>query len=291
MILPHHVTEPNEQLMQCVPNFSEGRDDSILQTLANTITASAVRLVDWSADVDHNRSVFTFVGSPANIIETSVCLARMAVQMIDLNSHTGVHPRIGVLDVLPVVPLANVTMDECSSTARTIAWRLSKELSLPVFFYDFASESFHTLPAVRKGAFKTMQPDSGPNVPHKTAGAVAVGARDPLVAFNVNLNGGTLKDAKRIAQLVRIRFDGGVRALGLYLTSKDVHQVSMNIIRTRDVTLSDVVQYIGTYAEILDTELIGAMPGYAAFSTIKSALRLAQIRPDQVLLENWPREH
>jgi glutamate formiminotransferase len=260
-----------EQLVQCVPNFSEGRDLSILKRIASSILRSDVRLVDWSADTDHNRSVFTFIGSPIAVMEAAVFAAQQAVSDIDLRNHTGVHPRLGSLDVLPFVPLRNIGIEEVALLARATGELLAEKLSLPVFFYDMASDRRTTLPEVRKIAFLTE-----------------VGARGPLIAFNVNLADGSLLLAKSLATQVRSHFNGSVRALGLELPSRKLYQVSTNIIRPEEVTMLDVYEFVSARARVLESELIGAMPGYAAFAIVKQAVLLRTALPEQVLLETWP---
>jgi len=158
---------------------------------------------------------------------------------------------------------------------------------LPVFLYEAASADFRPLPAVRKEAFAMLKPDYGPAEPHPTAGAVVCGARGPLIAFNVNLRSADIQLAKRIAGEVRMAFGGRVRALGLELTSRGLSQVSMNVITPREVSLPALVLFIAERAEVVNSELIGVMPGYTAFETVRDALRLAAFKPGQVLLENW----
>ncbi len=282
------VDRSERQLIQCVPNFSEGIDREVLEKIAFAISECNVRLVDWSADIDHNRSVFTFIGPPAGVRDAALAAAEAAFSNLDISKHVGVHPRLGVLDVLPFVPLSNITLEECALLARETGEVLAETYDVPVFFYDFASPIGTTLPEVRKTAFSTLLPDLGPGSPHGTAGAAAVGARNPLIAFNVNLLSGSLEDAKSIAAKVRQRFFGNVRALGLELKSRGLVQVSMNVIQPENVTLSEIIEFISSFAEVAETELIGALPGFAAFATLQSGLKMRTLRPEQILLENWP---
>jgi glutamate formiminotransferase len=275
-------------LVQCVPNFSEGQDEDVLARLAERISACDVDLIDWSSDFDHNRSVFTFIGSPRETAEAAVALAREAVTHIDLGRHVGVHPRLGAIDVLPFVPLQNVDLEQCAALAHEVGAVLAGELNLPVFFYDYASPTLMTLPTVRREAFQTLAPNLGPKVPHPTAGSIAIGARTPLIAFNVNLDSGNLSLARSIAAKVRARYLGSVRALALQLRSRGVIQVSMNIIRPNEVNLAEIVQFVASHSPILETELIGAMPGSTAFAVVRSELKLARLRPEQILLQTWP---
>ena len=276
------------QLVQCVPNFSEGRDTATIEAIVGAVRdTSGVRLADWSADVDHNRMVVTFVGPPEAVLDAALAAASEAVKRIDLRSHDGVHPRLGALDVLPFVPLTNISLGECADVAKRAAEKIGRELSVPVFLYEASSADFRSLPNVRKDAFVLLAPDYGPLEPHPSAGAVVCGARGPLIAFNVNLRSQDIQVAKRIALEVRTAFGGSIRALGLDLSSRNMTQVSMNIVNPREVSLPDLILFIAERAEVVESELIGALPGYTAFETIRGALRLTDLKPGQVLLENW----
>jgi glutamate formiminotransferase len=232
--------------------------------------------------------VLTLIGEPTDTLRAVLAAAAVAVELIDLNAHDGVHPRLGALDVLPFVPLANITMDECAVLARTAAdelWRLHR---VPIYLYECASPVARTLPAIRKGAFTEFRPDIGGPEPHPTAGSSVVGARGPLVAFNANLETDDLQIAKRIAGLVRSQYSGRVRALGLALPSRGATQVSMNVIDPAQTDIVSVIAYIEAHAHITDCELIGALPGYNAFESVRSALRVANLKPGQIITETWP---
>ncbi len=281
-------------LIQCVPNFSEGRDPAVIQAIVDAVRAvPQIRLADWSSDTDHNRTVVTFVGPPAPVLEACRAACAAAVQRIDMTRQQGVHPRLGALDVLPLVPLADMTLDECAALARTLGAALAQAHHLPVFLYEAASPARHSLPFVRREAFRTLIPDFGPSALHPTAGAAVVGAREPLIAFNVNLAAADPRTARRIARELRDNGGAGfrgVRALGLTLASRAQTQVSMNITMPREVSLLALVSYIRRRALELGTEMtcsevIGALPAFAAADALGEALHTT-VQPGQVLWES-----
>lgn len=282
-------------LVQCVPNFSEGRDPVVVAAIVQAVRDTpGVRLADWSADADHNRLVVTFVGPPAPVQAAALAAAAAAVEHIDLRVHVGVHPRLGAIDVLPFVPLSGITLADCAALAEDTGRELAIRHALPVFFYEAASPESRSLPAIRKHAFGTFAPDFGPAAPHPTAGAVVVGARGPLVAYNVNLATSNITIARTLARELRGLTElPGIRALGLRLPSRGLTQVSMNLTRPAETPLLAVFSYVqaralelGTVA--IDSELIGAMPGPSAFGLLADALQMPTLKPGQVLWENWP---
>ncbi len=278
-------------LLQCVPNFSEGRDPQIIHVIVEAAqSVPGVRVADWSADPDHNRLVVTLIGPPSPIGEACRAACAVAVARIDLSRQQGVHPRLGALDVLPLVPLVGITLDECAALARTLGAELARAHSLPVFLYEAASPLHRPLPFVRREAFHALAPDFGPPAPHATAGAAVVGARGPLVAFNVNLADPDSRTARRVAREVRESGGAGfrgVRALGLALASRGQSQVSMNITLPGETSLLALVAYISRRALELGThmvgsEVVGALPGFAARAVVEEALGAA-VLPGQVL--------
>ncbi|MDQ2800195.1 MAG: glutamate formimidoyltransferase [Armatimonadota bacterium] len=282
-------------LVQCVPNFSEGRQPEVMEAIVEAVRdTSGVRLADWSADPDHNRMVVTFVGPLEPVRAAALAAAAVAVEAIDLRAHQGVHPHLGAIDVLPFVPLANVSLAECVHLAQDVGQHLATRHSLPIFLYEAAANG-RALPTVRREAFQSLPPDFGPALPHPTAGAVVVGARGPLIAYNVVLANNDLKAAKTIARELREGGGAGflgVRALGLRLESRGLAQVSMNITRPAETPLLAVFAYVARRAreqgsEVLESEVVGALPGYAAFEVLGDALQ-ARLKPGQVLWENWP---
>ena len=282
-------------LIQCVPNFSEGRRSDVIAAIVEAVRATpGVRLADWSADPDHNRMVVTFVGPPDPVRAAALAAADAAISAIDITAHQGVHPRLGAMDVLPFVPLRDITLQECAALAISVGQELSTRHGLPVYLYEAASPHHRALPTVRKDAFHRLPPDFGPATPHPTAGATVVGARGPMIAYNVNLATADIAIARAIAREVR---DGaahlsGVRALGLALHSRGLTQVSMNITRPAETSLLAVFSYVTRRArelgtEVVESEVIGALPGPSAFGVLTDALQ-ATLKPGQVLLENWP---
>ena len=278
--------------VQCIPNFSEGRDSETIRAIVNAVRETErVRLADWSVDIDHNRLVVTFVGPPEPVRAAALAAGAAALSRIDLTGHQGVHPRLGALDVLPFVPLAGIDLSGCAALARAVGQELAHRHALPVFFYEAASPSGRSLPTVRKEAFQTLRPDFGPPVPHPTAGAVAVGARLPLVAYNVNLATSDIAVARTIARALRNRPDfPGLRALGLPLPSRGLVQVSMNLTRPAETPLLSVLREVTRLAEergtaVLESELIGAMPLSSARDALAEALQMPQLQSGQVLWE------
>lgn len=282
-------------LVQCVPNFSAGRDAAAIDAVVTAVRQTpGVRLADWSADADHNRLVVTFLGPPEPVRAAALVAASAAIQHIDLREHQGVHPRLGAVDVLPFVPLSGITLAECAALAVSVGAELAARHALPVFFYECASPQGHSLPLVRKAAFKTLAPDLGPAAPHPTAGAVVVGARRPLIAYNVNLTDSNPAIARTIAREMRALPDlPGIRALGLRLPSRHLSQVSMNLTQPAETPLLAVFQYVERRAAALGTmavesEVIGALPGPSAFGVLADALRCPALSPGQVLWEVRP---
>ena len=275
-------------LVECVPNFSEGRDAAMIGALRSAITAvTGVQLLDVQSDTAHNRSVFTFVGNPAAVVEAAFAAMRVATDRIDLTKHSGEHPRMGATDVVPFVPITGITMDECVALAQTLGERVGKELRIPVFLYARAATRPERvlLPEVRKGEFeamreRTLEPDFGPSKVHPTAGATAIGARPFLVAFNVYLDTQEIAVAKEIAKQIRTSSGGlpGVQASGFIVDG--LAQVSMNLLDI-DVTSPAVVfNAIKARAEkqgvgVQYSEIVGLMPERALVGAAESLLRLS----------------
>lgn len=279
-------------LVECIPNISEGRRPQIVEACADAIRQAGVALLDTHIDTDHHRSVFSFAGPPARIEAAALALIDAAVQRIDLRQHTGVHPRIGAVDVMPFVPLRGVTLTACAALARRVGAAAADRHGLPVFLYEAAAvtPSRQNLADIRRGGFEALavhltqpawHPDYGPTRPHPSAGALVIGARRPLVAFNVNLDTTQLAAARTIARSLRER-DGGLRAvkaLGLPLASRGVVQVSMNLV---DYTITPpVVVFDRITAEaarlgiaVLDSELVGLAPRAALPPDPVARLRL-----------------
>ncbi len=290
-------------LIECVPNFSEGRDDEHVQALESAIASvPGTLLLHRTSDPDHNRTVITFAADPVSVVESAVRGVAKAIQLIHLDRHRGVHPRVGALDVLPFVPLGDVCMDECVATARHAGNRIWNELGVPVYFYEAAAlrPDRVKLEDVRRGQFEGLReasavdeskrPDLGGLDLHPTAGAVIVGARKLLVAFNVNLKTANLGIAKSIARQIRASSGGfpAVKALGLPLASRGLVQVSTNITDFEQTPIWTVYSEIARLAaesgiEVLESELIGLVPRKAIDATSPEMLKLSHFDSQRVL--------
>lgn len=280
----------------------------MVEEIVNAIAgASKVRVIDHSLDPDHNRSVVTFLGAPEDVRRSAVAGARAAVGLIDLNKHTGEHPRIGAVDVIPVVPIQDTTMAEAVALSHKIGADIARQLRLPVYFYEQSAgnEKRTNLAEIRKGGFEALKkleltgdraPDLGPSTLHSTAGAVVVGARGPLVAFNVNLATGDVEIARAIAAKIRkLRNSGealpGVKAIGVYLKSRDLAQVSMNITQPDKVSMQAVYTFIETEARAmgakpLESELIGAIRDESQLGGSCASIKLGELVPERII-DHW----
>jgi len=290
------------KLVECTPNVSEGRRKDIVEDLRDEIlSVKEIKLLDYSSDFNHNRSVFTFVGSPKNVLEAVYKLTAKSLELIDLNKHKGEHPRIGAIDVIPFVPIKDITMKECVLLAIGLGRRLGENLNLPVYLYEEAASAPHrkNLANIRRGEFEGLnekmknsewKPDFGPEKPHPTGGATAISARVPLIAFNVNLNTKDVSIAKMIAKAIREK-DGGfpcVKALGLELKDKDLTQVSMNLTNYKVTPVYKVFDRIVELAkekdiEIVESELIGLIPIDAISQIVSHYLKLPDFKSDRIL--------
>ena len=283
--------------LESVPNFSEGRNRTTIDALAEALRSGGARLLDVHADEDHNRSVFTLVGSGDELVESLLAGIGRATELIDLREHEGAHPRIGAADVVPLVPLAPEDEERAREAAGRLAVRVGQELGLPVFLYGALGEGRG--PAFfRQGGLDELQrrvdtgelaPEHGPSRLSDSAGAVLVGVRRPLIAFNVNLRG-TLDAAREIAAQVRETGGGfpGVRALGLELPSAGLVQVSMNVEDWEAAQLHSIVAEVERQAaehgaEVAGSELVGLMPAGAAAAAAGAALRIDGFDASRVL--------
>jgi glutamate formiminotransferase / formiminotetrahydrofolate cyclodeaminase len=291
-----------KKIVECVPNISEGRDQQKLELIVSAIASvpDAI-LLDCEMDGDHNRSVITFAGDPEAVLEAAFRAAATAVELIDLNHHSGEHPRIGALDVLPFVPIEDVTLEECVALARRAGERIALELNIPVYLYERAATRPERvdLADVRRGEYEELRqlietdparkPDFGEAKLHPTAGAMAVGARQPLIAYNINLATQDLSIAKRIAKAVRGR-DGGlqnVKALGLELKNRGQTQVSMNLVNFRETPIFRVFEMVRREAErhsvaIAGSEFVGLVPQSALNACSDFYLRVENFNDDLI---------
>ena len=280
--------------LESVPNFSEGRDGATIDAIGAALGAHA-RVLDVHADPDHNRSVFTLVGTEAELADGLLAGIEVAAARIDLRSHDGAHPRIGAADVVPIVPLRPDDLERARAAAQTVGRRIGEELDLPVFLYAPPERG----PAFyRRGGPVELQrrvdggelaPDFGPSRLHETAGAVIVGARRPLIAFNVNLRG-DVAVARAVASVVREKGGGfpGVRALGLELPRAHLVQVSMNVEDWEASALHEIVARVDAEArargaEVVGSELVGLMPAGAAAAAAGAMLRIEGFDESHVL--------
>jgi glutamate formiminotransferase len=291
------------KLVECVPNFSEGRRPEVLDAILGEMTAvDGVRLLDSEMDADHNRAVVTIVGEPEAVLEGVFRGMAKAKELIDLTTHEGEHPRMGATDVVPFVPVKGVTMDDCVELARQLGERVGRELEIPVFLYESAARrpERQNLAKVRKGQFEGLrdeigtnperEPDFGPNRIHPTAGVTAIGARPFLVAYNINLGTTDLSVAKAIAKAIR-HSSGGLRhvkAMGFAIKDRNIVQVSINMVNFKGTPLFRVFEMVRSEAErygvpVIGSEVVGLVPVDALVDCAEFYLRLEDFQRDQVL--------
>jgi glutamate formiminotransferase len=292
----------NKIFMECVPNFSEGRDKEKIEKITEAFRAKeGVKLLDYSSDADHNRMVVTAIGTPVALKAAVLEAIGTAVGLIDLNRHTGQHPRMGAVDVVPFIPIRGCAMEDAIALAKEVGEAAAQLYNLPVFFYERSASAPHreNLANVRKGEFEGLDeklrlpdwtPDCGPRQKHPTAGAVAVGARTPLIAYNVNLGTDDPAIARRIA--ARVRHSGGglryCKAMGVELKERGIVQVSMNmtdysrtaLYRAFELVKMEALRY-GT--PVVGSELIGLAPMDALIDTAAYYLQLENFSAQQVL--------
>jgi glutamate formiminotransferase/formiminotetrahydrofolate cyclodeaminase len=291
------------RIVESVPNFSEGRRNEVVDELVTAITSTnGAVLLDREMDADHNRSVITFVAEPDAAVEAVVRAAHRAAELIDLNQHQGEHPRLGATDVVPFIPIRNVTMDECVELARQAGRRIAEELKIPVYLYERAATrpDRADLANIRKGEFEGLRntiatdpnrrPDFGEPKIHPTAGATVVGARPALIAYNVNLNTNNLDVAKKVARAVRGR-DGGLRyakALGFELKDRGIVQVSMNLVDFENTPIFRAFEMVRREAErfgvsVVGSEIVGLVPQAALDACADWYLQLENFSREQIL--------
>lgn len=282
-----------QRLVECVPNFSEGRKPATVQEIAAAIAAvDTACVLDRHIDPDHNRSVITFVASPDHAVETAIAGAKRAAELIDMRLHQGVHPRIGATDVLPFIPIRGVTIDDCVRLAHLAGKRIASELSIPVYYYERAAmrPEYVNLEDVRRAARLNGPPDETPAVFHESAGAIVVGARPFLIAFNVLLRSNDLPVARRIARAIRAR-DGGLpflKALGFPLETRNLVQVSMNLVNYEVTGMGAAYEAIRREAtalgvEIESTEIVGLVPRNALDREAEYFAKLESFSEDTIL--------
>ena len=293
------------RLVECVPNFSEGRDPAKVGAIAAAIgSVAGIFILDRALDPDHNRSVITFVGSLESVGEAALRGVARAVELIDLNQHRGAHPRVGAADVVPFVPLQDVTLEDCVALARRVGQQIGQQLGVPVYLYEAAAArpERRNLENIRQGQFEGLReqiasreerhPDFGERRVHPTAGATVVGARKFLIAYNIVLNTPDVAIAKKVARAVRASSGGlpHVKAMGVELKARNLAQVSMNLTDFEQTPIHRVFQAVESEAArygaaVLDSEIVGLIPSKALEMTSASYLKITNFGP-QLILEN-----
>jgi len=289
-------------LIECIPNISEGRRPDVVADMASAIRAvPGVRLLDFSSDASHNRSVFTLAGDAAGVEQAVMALFERAVAAIDLRTHHGEHPRMGAVDVVPFVPIEGVTMAECVALAKKVGAAVADRFKIPVYLYEDASTNpaRKNLEDIRRGEFEGLAakmatqgwaPDFGPSAPHPSAGAAVIGARMALIAYNINLATDRLDVAKKIAAAIR-HSSGGyryVKAAGFKLEDRGIVQVSMNLTNYEKTPIFRVFETVKREAErygvsILESEIVGLVPSAALNAAAQFYLQIEGFKSDQVL--------
>jgi glutamate formiminotransferase / 5-formyltetrahydrofolate cyclo-ligase len=299
---------PSTMLIECVPNVSEGRRPEVVAAMAAAIRGvPGVRLLDHSSDPSHHRSVFTFVGDSAGVERAVLALFERAIADIDLRSHKGEHPRLGAVDVVPFIPIEGATMADCVALAKKVAAEVAARFGVPVYLYEDASSNpaRKNLEDIRRGEFEGLAakmastewtPDFGPRAPHPSAGASVIGARMPLIAYNINLATDRLDVAKKIAAAIR-HSSGGfryVKANGFKLEDRGIVQVSMNLTNYERTPIFRVFETVKREAQrygvsILESEIVGLVPSAALNATAEFYLQIGGFKQEQIL-ENKLRE-
>jgi glutamate formiminotransferase len=289
-------------IIESIPNVSEGRRQQVIERFAATIRkVGGVRLLDYSSDASHNRSVFTVVGDANSLKTATLELFDQALQAIDLREHRGEHPRLGAVDVVPFVPIQGITMQDCVALAKDVGATVAERFGVPVYLYEEASSNplRKNLEDIRRGEFEGLAakmatpgwaPDFGPPVPHPTAGASVIGARMPLIAYNINLNTDRLDVAKKIASAIRYSSGGlrYVKAMGIRIDDRNLAQVSMNLTNYDKTPIFRVFEMVKREAarygvSILESEIVGLVPSAALVSSAEFYLQLERFSAEQIL--------
>ena len=293
------------KIIESVPNISEGRNTEIIEACVDQIrNTPGCTLLNYSSDTSHNRTVITYMGSVEGCEEASFKLAKKAVELIDLTKHEGEHPRMGCVDVMPFIPIKEATMDECVELSQRVGKRIAEEADLPVFLYEKSATAPHrqNLAKIRKGQFEGMAekvkdpdwiPDFGGQRIHPTGGAVCVGARPPLIAYNINLGTDNLEIATKIGKIIR-ESSGGlkcVKAMGVMLEDRNIAQVSINMTDFTVTPLHRVTELVRNEAArygvpVIGTELIGLAPMQALFDAAEYYLQIEDFDPAVQVIEN-----
>lgn len=290
------------RIIECIPNFSEGRDKEKIEKIIDTVRGvEGVKLLDYSSDADHNRTVVTLVGEPTAVENTIINMAEKVYGLIDMSVHHGGHPRMGALDVVPFVPISDVSMDECVEIANRVGKVIGERFSIPVYLYEKAASASHreNLATVRKGQYEgffekikeeNWKPDYGPSEVNVKGGCVAISARQPLVAFNVNLGTDNLEIADKIAKTIR-HLGGGLRfvkAMGVMLEERNIAQVSMNLVNYEKTAVYRAFEMVKMEAKrygvpVVGSEVIGLLPMAALINSAEYYLQIENFSMDQIL--------
>ncbi|MFA6940924.1 MAG: glutamate formimidoyltransferase [Clostridiaceae bacterium] len=291
-----------EKIVECIPNFSEGRDKEKIERIIDSVRKTeGVKLLDYSSDKDHNRTVVTFIGTVEGVEKAIISMAKLTYENIDMRVHKGEHPRMGALDVVPFVPVKNVSMEECILLANRVGKQIGNKFNIPVYLYEDAAkvEGRRNLAVVRRGQYEGFfdkikqpdwKPDFGPVEVNPKGGCAAVGARVPLVAFNVNLNTNDIDIATNIAKIVR-HIGGGLRyvkAMGVSLEARNITQVSMNLVNYEKTAVYRAFEMIKMEAKrygvsVVGSEVIGLIPMEALMDCAKFYLQLENFSSEQIL--------
>ncbi len=288
-------------VIECVPNISEGRRPEVLEACAKAVERAGARLLDVKADASHNRAVYTMAGTAAEVRAAVLALFETALPLIDLREHSGGHPRLGAVDVVPFIPIEGATMSDCVALAGDVAAEVARRHGLPVFLYEEAARTpaRRNLEDIRRGEFEGLAakltqpewaPDYGPAAPHPSAGATVIGARMPLIAYNINLATDRLDVARRIAAAVR-HSSGGLRfvkAMGIALADRGIVQVSMNLTNFEKTPISRVFELVKREAErdgvtVLESEIVGLVPSAALTAAAAWYLQINGFSGDEIL--------
>lgn len=290
------------KIVECIPNFSEGRNKEIIEKVVDTLRGrEGVKLLDYSSDSDHNRTVVTFIGEPESVENAILSMAKAVYENIDMTVHKGGHPRMGALDVVPFVPVSGVTMEECIDLANRVGKKIGENFNIPVYLYEDAARNSErqNLANIRKGQYEGFfekikksgwEPDYGPREVNVKGGCTVVGARVPLVAFNVNLGTDNLDIANNIAKVVR-HIGGGLRfvkAMGVKLEDRNIVQVSMNLVNYEKTSVYRTFEMVKMEAKrygvsVIGSEVIGLVPMAALIQSAEYYLQIENFSMDQVL--------
>ena len=290
------------KIVECVPNFSEGRDKELIEKVVDEVRKTeGVKLLDYCSDKDHNRSVVTFIGGPEQVKEAAFRLIKKASELIDMSKHSGAHPRMGATDVVPFIPIKDITTEECVELAKELGKKVGEELNIPVYLYEDAASApeRQNLANIRKGQYEGFfekikqpewKPDFGPAEMNVKSGATVIGARFPLIAYNVNLGTDNIEIANAIAKKIR-HISGGLRyakAVGVMLTERNIAQVSINMVNYEKTSVYTIQEMVKMEAKrygvpVVGAEVIGLIPMKALMDCAEYYLQIENFDINQVL--------